>query len=599
MPDMLQAPRAGNASPQNKNALAHAQTPATGFMAAAAGYAKARQSSFGTQELLRFLGAFRRAGGDAEAYAEMTSRQQELRYDFPALGGLQVTLQAATPGQPSRTRRRVRAAALREQSELKGDPQRADGGTTGVALWEASFVLAEWLSRQGDGQGGLLACSALQELLKGAGKAQRARWRRWRGKVGVELGAGLGLPSIVASQLGARVVATDGDASVLTLLRQNVEENRGSGTLRAEALLWGSEDPLSKIGLDERPDFLLAADVIYASAKEALGRQLLDTLLKLSKPDTVIIISNVRRFREAVPPGRVILCGEKLVQSLDKTCWRPRQSRPGPFHHLAQWGGRLLACDTENLIHQATDRDSWACTFNSIEHHFRHDHPVIHAMSPSTRWRDVLRTDVSWKLGAFLRVVGGYVSVDWLHEIEGFQHFFRCGDVFQVFSAWVQWLQLYYWMYIFWMMSFCHECGDSEIQALSGPIGLVAMMEFWQTMERGQALEMQGRHDEAAGQAEKLHSMLFFLTAATALFTPVQFMSSVYGMNFVNVEGVPTIPMLLEKSGYERFWIGVTAYFALAFACTGWIYRRLQRKSGKQMRRKAAPLPACCCCCPR
>lgn len=131
-----------------------------------------------------------------------------------------------------------------------------------------------------------------------------------------------------------------------------------------------------------------------------------------------------------------------------------RQSRPGPFHHLAQWGGRLLACDTENLIHQATDRDSWACTFNSIEHHFRHDHPVIHAMSPSTRWRDVLRTDVSRKLGAFVRVVEGYVSVDWLHEIEGFQHFFRCGDVFQVFSAWVQWLQLYYWMYIFWMMRY-------------------------------------------------------------------------------------------------------------------------------------------------
>ncbi|CAE7569666.1 VCPKMT [Symbiodinium sp. CCMP2592] len=307
-------------------ALAHSQTPATGFMAAAAGYAKARQSSFGTQELLRFLGAFRRAGGDAEAYAEMTSRQQELHYDFPALGGLQVALQAATPGQPSRTRRRVRAAALREQSELKGDPQRADGGTTGVALWEASFVLAEWLSRQGDGQGGLLACSALQELLKGAGKAQRARWRRWHGKVGVELGAGLGLPSIVASQLGASVVATDGDASVLTLLRRNVEENRGSGALRAEALLWGSEDPLSKIGLDERPDFLLAADVIYASAKEALGRQLLDTLLKLSKPDTVIIISNVRRFREGQAKG------EGRFFALCDSCYERTALAPGELH---------------------------------------------------------------------------------------------------------------------------------------------------------------------------------------------------------------------------------------------------------------------------
>ncbi|CAE7826752.1 VCPKMT, partial [Symbiodinium sp. CCMP2456] len=307
-------------------ALAHAQTPAPGFMASAAGYAKARQSSFGTQELLRFLGAFRRAGGDAEAYAEMTSRQQELRYDFPALGGFQVALQAATPGQPSRTRRRVRAAALREQSELKGDPQRADGGTTGVALWEASFVLAEWLSRQGDRHGCLLACSALQELLTGAGKAERARWRRWRGKVGVELGAGLGLPSIVASQLGAHVVATDGDASVLTLLRRNVEENRGSGALRAEALLWGSEDPLSKIGLDERPDFLLAADVIYASAKEALGRQLLDTLLKLSKPDTVIIISNVRRFHEGQAKG------EGRFFALCDSCYERASLAPGELH---------------------------------------------------------------------------------------------------------------------------------------------------------------------------------------------------------------------------------------------------------------------------
>ncbi|CAE7236701.1 VCPKMT [Symbiodinium natans] len=284
-------------------ALAHAQTPATDFLAVAADYAKARQSAFGTQDLLRFLGAFRRAGGDAEAYAEMASRQQELHYDFPVLSGLQVALHAETPGQPGRSRRRVRAAALREQSELQGDPQRADGGTTGVALWEASFVLAEWLSRRGDEAGGLSACSAFQELFKGARKAQRARWRSWRGKAGVELGAGLGLPSIVASHLGADIVATDGDASVLKLLRRNVERNRGPGGLRAEPLLWGAEDPLAKVGLAERPDFLLAADVIYASAKEALSRQLLDTLLRLARPQSVVIISNMRRFHEGQAKG--------------------------------------------------------------------------------------------------------------------------------------------------------------------------------------------------------------------------------------------------------------------------------------------------------
>ena len=41
-------------------------------------------------------------------------------------------------------------------------------------------------------------------------------------------------------------------------------------------------------------------------------------------------------------------------------------------------------------------------------------------------------------LGALVRVIAGCVSIDWLHEVEGFQHFFRCGDVFQVFSAWPQ-----------------------------------------------------------------------------------------------------------------------------------------------------------------
>jgi hypothetical protein len=32
----------------------------------------------------------------------------------------------------------------------------------------------------------------------------------WEGKTGVELGAGLGLPSIVASKLGVKMIATDG-----------------------------------------------------------------------------------------------------------------------------------------------------------------------------------------------------------------------------------------------------------------------------------------------------------------------------------------------------------------------------------------------------
>ena len=78
---------------------------------------------------------------------------------------------------------------------------------TGVALWEGSRVLSEWISR------------AKNINLAEFGSKDEA-WLKFRdfdlkvlfgnGKVGVELGAGLGLPSIVASRLGARVIATDG-----------------------------------------------------------------------------------------------------------------------------------------------------------------------------------------------------------------------------------------------------------------------------------------------------------------------------------------------------------------------------------------------------
>mmetsp|Transcript_36896 Transcript_36896/g.82418 ORF Transcript_36896/g.82418 Transcript_36896/m.82418 type:complete len:730 (+) Transcript_36896:38-2227(+) len=142
------------------------------------------------------------------------------------------------------------------------------------------------------------------------------------------------------------------------------------------------------------------------------------------------------------------------------------------------------------------------------------------------------------------------------------------------------------------------EAYDDAMQMKERCAALKAAHE--NAMERGQAAEMQSRHDESAVQAEKLNSMLFFLTAATTLFTPVQFMSSVYGMNFMNEEGVPTIPELLNAHGYNRFWMGVTAYFAIAFTVSFVLYQRLQRQYGKKARRRALPcgcFSRCCCCC--
>ncbi|CAK9035819.1 unnamed protein product [Durusdinium trenchii] len=282
-------------------ALGHAGVQHSDFLKQAGHYAQLRRPDFGTQEMLRFLGAFRRAGGDASVQQDLASQQQELVYDFPAMG-LKVTLHAETPGlrgtaAAARRRTRVRRAALREREELGGDPQRADGGTTGVAVWEASFVLAEWISHLK----GLACCQAFQELVKEAGEPSlMKRWRSWGHQVAVELGAGLGLPAIVAAHRGLqRVVATDGDSCVMKLLRENVEINQpASGGLSAVALLWGAEDPVQQLQLTQPADLLLAADVIYASAKEALNKQLLETMLKLTHPDSVVILGNVRRFHQ-------------------------------------------------------------------------------------------------------------------------------------------------------------------------------------------------------------------------------------------------------------------------------------------------------------
>lgn len=70
----------------------------------------------------------------------------------------------------------------------------------------------------------------------------------------VELGCGLGVPSLVAARRGALVTATDWAPDAVTLLRRNADRN--GIELRAERRDW--RDPW-----DEQFDLLLAADVLY------------------------------------------------------------------------------------------------------------------------------------------------------------------------------------------------------------------------------------------------------------------------------------------------------------------------------------------------
>lgn len=70
----------------------------------------------------------------------------------------------------------------------------------------------------------------------------------------VELGCGLGVPSLVAAAKGADVTATDWAEEAIELLRENATRN--GLALRAEVRDW-------RYPWDERFDLALAADVLY------------------------------------------------------------------------------------------------------------------------------------------------------------------------------------------------------------------------------------------------------------------------------------------------------------------------------------------------
>jgi predicted nicotinamide N-methyase len=94
-----------------------------------------------------------------------------------------------------------------------------------------------------------------------------------RGKRVLELGAGLGIPSLLAALGGADVLATDWAEDAVELLRVNAERN--GLRLRAERVRWDEPQPLVRAG----PwDVVLGADLLYEARN---ATQLLDLLPRL------------------------------------------------------------------------------------------------------------------------------------------------------------------------------------------------------------------------------------------------------------------------------------------------------------------------------
>jgi predicted nicotinamide N-methyase len=115
----------------------------------------------------------------------------------------------------------------------------------GVGLWPAAIALAH-------------------EVL--------ARADSFRDRRVLELGAGTGLPGIVAASLGARVVQTDRDTLALDLCRRNGARN-GLQAITYRQVDWAVWDDA------EQYDWILGADILYGETTHPYLRQIFQSNL--------------------------------------------------------------------------------------------------------------------------------------------------------------------------------------------------------------------------------------------------------------------------------------------------------------------------------
>jgi 2-polyprenyl-3-methyl-5-hydroxy-6-metoxy-1,4-benzoquinol methylase len=157
--------------------------------------------------------------------------------------------------------------------DLFQDPVRyvASVDGTGSVVWSSSFVLAELLTRG--------AVPGIPVNLEGRSV--------------IELGAGLGLCSIVCAKLGAsKILATDGSEGVVELLARNAQVNLPlEPSFKAMRLQWGDLEATAPLG---KFDIVVLADVTYGSNRGSWAA-LVATVQALCTKGTMVVWAHASR----------------------------------------------------------------------------------------------------------------------------------------------------------------------------------------------------------------------------------------------------------------------------------------------------------------
>jgi len=148
----------------------------------------------------------------------------------------------------------------------------------GVVLWPAAIALAHEIA---------------------------ARATEFRGRTVLELGAGTGLPGLVAASLGATVTQTDRSEVILHVCQMNGERNRARISYRvADWTEWTDT---------ARYDWIIGSDILYADTLHAELRHIFETNLAANGR---VLLSDP--FRTPSVP---------FLEGLEASGWRASHSR--------------------------------------------------------------------------------------------------------------------------------------------------------------------------------------------------------------------------------------------------------------------------------
>lgn len=234
----------------------------------------------------------------SESVSSSHTRNRYKRIQFPGCGSILLHQQPDSFVEPN--------TSIDVQSNSGAGARSRQKGRTGVTLWSASHVISNYIDMQWSTDGAWCKCD-------------NSRW------VVLELGAGLGLCSVVAAKHGMDVISTDNDPTVLSLLKENLQRNQSSTNnpskqqVHVHSLDWATvaSDPnaeythpaLVQLESLSGVDLILLSDVIYG-ATQSSWNALLVLLNKLRSQRRRLRVeqsSAIRRHSPSVDP--IVLLG--------------------------------------------------------------------------------------------------------------------------------------------------------------------------------------------------------------------------------------------------------------------------------------------------